>query len=132
MAKCHRLEGVGGQVGPDLTQVWQTHSIAKLLESIVQPSREIKEGFTTWTLETVKGQVFAGLRITDNPREVVLRDTNGREVRVPRAQVEDFAATQTSLMPEGTINQLSFTELIDLLAFLKDAESQRALRNSAP
>ena len=47
-ATCHRMEGVGGSVGPDLTRVWDTQSVEKLLESIVDPSKEIKEGYQTY------------------------------------------------------------------------------------
>ncbi len=127
-AKCHRLEGVGGQVGPDLSKIWETHSVAKLLESIVTPSREIKEGYAAWTVETASGQVYSGLKLTDNSREVVLRDTSGRDVRIAKPEIETLEASQKSLMPEGTIAPLTFTELIDLLAFLKSAEQQQSLR----
>ena len=126
--KCHRLEGVGGDIGPDLTRIWQTHSVAKIIESIVEPSREIKEGFANWSAETKNGQVFTGLKISDTETEVVLRDPNGRDIRVPREQLESLEATKQSLMPVGTIGQLTFTELIDLLAFLKSDEAQRSLR----
>jgi putative heme-binding domain-containing protein len=128
-AKCHRLEGVGGEIGPDLTRVWQTHSVAKILESIVEPAREIKEGFATWSLESTTGQVFVGLKLSDTPREVVLRDANGRDIRIPREQIESLAETRQSIMPEGTVGQLAFTELIDLLAFLKNDQAQRSLRH---
>ena len=127
-AKCHRLEGTGGDIGPDLTRIWQTHSVAKILESIVEPSREIKEGFANWTAETKAGQVYAGLKVSDTTAEVVLRDANGRDIRIPRDQLESLDETRQSLMPVGTVTQLSFTELIDLLAFLKNDEAQRSLR----
>ncbi len=47
-ATCHRMEGVGGSVGPDLSRVWDTMTLEKILESIVDPSKEIKEGFQTY------------------------------------------------------------------------------------
>jgi hypothetical protein len=36
---CHRLEGVGGHVGPDLTRQWETQSIEKIMESIIERFR---------------------------------------------------------------------------------------------
>src|SRR5262249_39063830 len=45
---CHRLEGIGGNVGPDLTRLWETQSIEKIMESIIDPSKEIKEGYQTY------------------------------------------------------------------------------------
>src|SRR5207248_3174406 len=49
---CHRLEGVGGSVGPDLTGLWNTLSVEKIMESIIDPSKEIKEGYQTYQVTT--------------------------------------------------------------------------------
>ena len=128
-ASCHVLYGTGGDIGPDLTRVWQTHSVAKLLESIVEPSREIKKGYGTWQVETSGGQVYVGLKVDETPSQVVLRDANGRDIRLRRDQLDVLEETRQSLMPEGTVNQLNFTEFIDLLAFLKSSEAQSELRH---
>ena len=42
---CHRLEGVGGNVGPDLTRLWDTHRSKRSWKSMLDPSKEIKEGY---------------------------------------------------------------------------------------
>ncbi|QDU98263.1 PVC-type heme-binding CxxCH protein [Lignipirellula cremea] len=123
--KCHRLEGVGGQVGPDLTKVWETHTAAKLIESLVDPSKEIKEGFGAWKAITNDGKIYAGLKISETEQEVVLRDANGRDIRLPADQVDELIADKISLMPEGVIAQLSFQEFIDLVAFLKNKQAQQ-------
>src|SRR5205814_10582675 len=78
---CHRLEGVGGNVGPDLTRIWETHSVEKIMESMIDPSKEIKEGFQTYVATTKKGQVYTGLKVAQSADEVVLRDANAREIR---------------------------------------------------
>ena len=122
-AKCHRLEADAALI------VAQTSE--KIVESIVEPSREIKEGFVTWTVETSGGQVYTGLKLKDAADEVVLRDANGRDIRIPSSEIDVKQASKKSLMPEGTIAQLSYAELIDLLAFLKDAGAQRALRDTS-
>src|SRR4029078_11364551 len=76
-ATCHRMEGVGGSVGPDLTRVWDTMALDKILESIVEPSKELKEGFQTYRLVTADSQVFSGLKIKEDDKEVVIREANG-------------------------------------------------------
>lgn len=125
---CHKLEGVGGQVGPDLTKVWQTHTIPKLIESLLEPSKEIKENFATWTVTTKKGQVFNGLKISENKREVVLRDAQGNDVRILGEDIDEQLQSKRSLMPDGLAAQLTLTELVDLLAFLKSEQAQAGLR----
>ncbi|MGD9646019.1 MAG: PVC-type heme-binding CxxCH protein [Pirellulales bacterium] len=126
---CHKLEGTGGQVGPDLTKVWETQSVAKLLEALLDPSKEIKEGYAAFTATTDGGQVYTGLKVSANEREVVLRDAQGKDITIPLDEIDELAETRTSLMPEGVVAQLSFQEFIDLVAFLKSREAQEALRD---
>lgn len=127
---CHRMEGVGGQVGPDLTRVWDTQTIDKLLEAIVQPSKEIKEGYQSYKAATLDGQIYTGLRITETPTEVVLRDATGRDVRLKKDDLEEFTASKISLMPDDVIAQLTLEQFIDLLAFLKSRPDQELLRGA--
>ena len=80
-ATCHKMEGVGGAVGPDLSRLWETMTVEKILEAIVDPSKEIKEGFQTYRLVTTDTKTYTGLRIKDDAKEVVIRDANGRDIR---------------------------------------------------
>jgi len=130
-AKCHRLEGVGSQVGPDLTKIWETHSVAKILESMIDPSKEIKEGYQTFVATTDAGQVYNGLKVAEDTARVVLRDADGRDVTIKKEEIDELVASQKSLMPEGVVSQLSFQQFIDLVAFLKDQEAQQSLRGMA-
>ncbi len=68
---CHRMEGVGGNVGPDLTRLWETSTVEKIIESILEPSKEIKEGYQMYKATTKKGLVYQGLKIAQTPDEVV-------------------------------------------------------------
>ncbi len=125
--KCHRVEGVGGSIGPDLNKISQTHTIEKIIESIVDPSREIKEGFETWTVVTTAGKVYGGLRISEGPPQFVLRGANGRDYRIYVNEIEEKIPSKRSLMPDETTSQLTLTEFVDLIAFLKDEAAQKSL-----
>jgi quinoprotein glucose dehydrogenase len=129
--RCHRLEGVGGSIGPDLTRVWDTHSLEKVMESMIEPSKEIKEGYQTWTAATKKGQVVSGLKIAQTPDEVVLRDASGKDIRIRTKDLESLEATKQSLMPDNVLATLSYGQFIDLVAFLKDRSAQESLRGLA-
>ncbi len=87
-ATCHRMEGVGGSVGPDLTRLWDTATVEKILESIIEPSKEIKEGFQSYRLVTADAKTYTGLKVKDDAKEVVIRDANGRDIRVDKDDVE--------------------------------------------
>ena len=127
-ATCHRMEGVGGSVGPDLTRVWDTMTLEKILESIVDPSKEIKEGFQTYRLATTGEQIITGLKIKEDDKEVVIRDANGRDSRVAKSEIESLAPSKVSLMPDNVVAQISYEQFIDLLAFLKSRKEQESLR----
>ncbi len=126
--RCHRLEGVGGQVGPDLTRVWQTHTVEKIMEAIIDPSKEIKEGYQTYRAETTRGQVYTGLKISQTKQAVVLRDANGADIRITAAELDSLTVLKTSLMPDDVVKQLSFDEFLDLIAFLTNQAAQESLR----
>jgi len=127
-SQCHQIERVGKQVGPDLTKIWETHTIAKIMESIVDPSKEVKEGYSSWTVITDEGLAYNGLRVKDDSREMILRDATGREIRILSDTIEEKVESKTSLMPEGAVAQLSYQEFIDLVSFLKSKEVQQDLR----
>ncbi len=129
-ATCHRMEGVGGSVGPDLTRIWDTQSTEKILETIVEPSKEIKEGYQSYKAVTLDGRVFTGLKVSDTAKEVTLREATGRDVRVPKEDLDDLTPSKVSLMPDNAIAQLTFDQFIDMLAFLKNRPAQESLRGA--
>jgi putative heme-binding domain-containing protein len=125
---CHRLEGVGGNVGPDLTRMWDTLSLEKVMESMLDPSKEIKEGYQSYVAVKKNGQIVSGLKVAQNDKELVLKDATGKEVRIPAADLDEVAASKKSLMPDDVVRHLSFGEFIDLVAFLRDRKAQEELR----
>lgn len=125
---CHQLEGVGGSVGPDLTRVWDTLSLEKVMESMLDPSKEIKEGYQTYVATTKSGQTVSGLKVAQTAKELILKDATGKEVRIAATDLEEVVASKKSLMPDDVVRHLSFNEFIDLVAFLRDRKSQEELR----
>ncbi len=129
-ASCHRLEGIGGSVGPDLTRIWETMTLEKLIESMVEPSKEIKEGYTSYQATTLAGQSYTGLKLSETPKEVVLREANGRDLHIDKKDLDELAPSKLSLMPDNAISQLSYDQFIDLLAFFKSKKEQESLRGT--
>jgi len=128
---CHRLEGVGSTVGPDLTRVWDTQSIAKLMEKMIEPSKTVKEGYSTWVAITKDDKIIKGLKVTQDKDGVVLKDPNGQLIRIAAADLAEFTDSKQSLMPDNVVGQLKFEQFLDLVAFLKDRGQQESLRGTA-
>jgi uncharacterized protein len=116
-AKCHMHGGEGGKVGPDLTGMG-THPREELLIHILDPSRSVEGNFVQYTLATTGGQVFNGLLSSESKTAVELLDAEGKPHRVLREEIEEFAASKKSLMPEGFEKQVPPEGVADLLAFL--------------
>ncbi len=88
--------------------MWDTHTVEKMLESIVEPSKEIKEGFQSYRLATTDSKVYTGLRVKDDAKEVVIRDATGRDLRVAKDEVESMVPSKLSLMPDNVVSQLTY------------------------
>ena len=76
---------------------------------------------------TTAGKVYGGLKISDGPPQLVLRGANGRDYRIYVNEIEEKIPSKRSLMPDETTSQLTLTEFVDLIAFLKDEAAQKAL-----
>jgi putative heme-binding domain-containing protein len=116
-AKCHRLFGEGGLVGPELTG-YERDNILFWVENIVDPSAAIREEYTTTVVETTDGRVLTGILAAQDKQSVLLRDAEGKEVRVARQDLADMHASPVSIMPEGQLGTLSEQQIRDLFAYL--------------
>lgn len=115
---CHRIGGKGIDLGPDLSQIGKKYDRAQLLESLLEPSKKVDPKFAAWLVETAAGQVYSGLLVERNEREVVLKDNQNKTIRVPLEETELVVPQQKSLMPELLLRDMTAQEAADLLEFL--------------
>ncbi|RMG32461.1 MAG: hypothetical protein D6725_17595 [Planctomycetota bacterium] len=115
--KCHRIDGRGAVVGPDLSDTRNRPRDA-LLFDILDPNRKVEPQFTEYVVATEDGRTFNGLIVADDGRFVVLRQAEGRERVIPRSEIAELRASGKSLMPEGIEKDVTVQQMADLLAFL--------------
>jgi putative heme-binding domain-containing protein len=120
-ARCHKLFGQGGQVGPDLT-TFRRDDMANMLLHIVNPSAEIREGYETMLVSTTDGRVLTGVVVEKDNQVVVLRGADAQNVTVLLTQIEEMAAQRKSLMPEGLLKDLKEQQVRDLFAYLRSTQ----------
>jgi putative heme-binding domain-containing protein len=118
-ARCHRVDGEGGDGGPDLSRVAATYGRAELIESVLFPSRKVADGFRTTTLALADGQVFSGLVIGDGGDRLVLVDSRGDRHDVRKSAIERQSSSDRSPMPDGLHAGLTPEEFADLIAYLE-------------
>ena len=115
---CHRIQGQGETLGPDLTEIGKKYPPNDMLLHLLEPSRFIDPKYVTHLLETVDGRVFTGLVVEQTDREVRLKSAQNEDLRVAVEEIEVLVPQQKSLMPELLLRDLTPQEVADLLAFL--------------
>lgn len=116
-SRCHRHSGRGNVVGPDLSSVGAQSNRQRLLESILEPSREMSPEFRPSIIVLDDGRTFTGIRLRSWIHEVI-RDANGQNRSFNLDEVEAISDHNMSFMPNGLEQMLTIRELRDLLAFL--------------
>ena len=114
---CHRIGDDGGKIGPSLDAVGSAQPLEFIIGTVLEPQREVKEGFETIKITTKKGTELIGIIVAGNASELTLRDPAGAEHVVAQA---DIAKREHigSLMPAGLTDNLSPEDLRDLFAYL--------------
>jgi len=117
--KCHSIARAGGQVGPELTSLGSISPPEYIVNSILNPSLNIKEQFVTKVILTSGGEVVTGIVIDRNDERVRLKDASSKVVTIAADDI-DSEKDGPSLMPLGLVKFLTHEEFIDLARFITE------------
>lgn len=117
-SNCHRHDGRGNVVGPDLSGQGKQSERQRLLKSILDPSGDIAPEYQPRTVVLKDGRAFTGIRLRSYTKEQI-RDAHGQTRTFARGDVESMVDSNTSFMPNGLVDLLTIRELRDLIAFLQ-------------
>jgi cytochrome c oxidase cbb3-type subunit 3 len=126
---CHMVQGKGGRLGPDLTDVAGRRSLDALIESVREPSKRLATGLIENTkefaqeYETVKvvtadGKLYSGVALNEDNFSVQMMDTDQQIRLFEKEKLKSFRKTRESLMPVFDEEILPQKDLNDLLAYL--------------
>ena len=118
---CHRFASEGGAQGPDLTGVSGRFSVRDLLESIVEPSKEISDQYAAVMIATTDGKLITGRIVNlDGNRLHVMTDMldPNKQAVVDHSRVESMQLSKISMMPEGLLDTFKKDEIADLFAYM--------------
>jgi putative heme-binding domain-containing protein len=116
--KCHRMNGAGADVGPDLGTV-RNRAASLLLADILLPSRSIAAGYEAYVVERISGGVETGVLRAQSPDAIVLRREEGKETVIPRQDIKQMTLLTLSMMPADLGTQLDPQQMADLIAFIR-------------
>ncbi len=115
--RCHKIQGVGGDVGPDLFGLSKRVKRDYILESIAVPNKHIAKGFETLVLLLNDGKVVTGILKGEDAKEVRLVTAEGKILIIAKDEI-DTRSSGPSAMPADLIRKMSRRELRDLVEFL--------------
>jgi len=118
---CHRFQGDGGSMGPDLTGAGGRFSAKDLLESIIEPSKEVSDQYAPIVIKMKDGTTITGrIGNMSGDRLMVAQDMFDPQnfTRVDRREVESIEYSKISPMPPMLIGRLEKGEVLDLLAYI--------------
>ncbi len=115
--KCHSLDDARNAFGPNLGGVGLRANPRHLVQSIIDPSAVITEGFTMQTVLTDDGKTYSGVLLEESGLSVSLGLSTGKRVDIPKSQIEERRTSRVSAMP-SMANILSPQQVADVAAFL--------------
>ncbi len=115
--RCHRVDRIGGEVGPVLTVVGKERDRRYLLESICLPDAAIAKGFETAVIADDSGQTFTGIIRAETADTLELIGADGSIQRIAQDEIIGRKRGK-SAMPEELTKYITARELRDLVAYL--------------
>ena len=117
-ASCHRVNGRGGQLGPDLSRIGSGRPRAGLSSKIRGSSDVIRSGYEPVTLVTRDGERIRGVRKNEDEFSIQIMDARERLQGYVKASLTAITVDKQSLMPVYGPDRLNDRDLDDLLRYL--------------
>jgi putative heme-binding domain-containing protein len=118
---CHKLNGAGTEIGPDLTKLDPKLTHVDILRDILEPSFKINEKYQSYIFETTKGKQVTGLILQETKEFVKVIENplaKAEPVILKVSEIAERKKSPTSLMPKGLLDKLTKDEILDLLAYV--------------
>jgi putative heme-binding domain-containing protein len=119
---CHKLNGVGTELGPDLTKIDpKQDNPTEILRDILEPSLRINEKYQSYVFETHAGKLITGLILEETPEMVKVIENplaKSEPVILKKSDIAERKKSPTSIMPKGLLDKLTREEILDLIAYV--------------
>ena len=116
-ATCHQIAGKGRVIGPQLDGIGG-RGVARVMEDILAPNRNVDLAFRAETIRLKNGKVLSGLPRTESDKRLVIANLAAEEQILDVAEIEERIPTTRSLMPDNFNEALTEAQFHDLIAYL--------------
>ncbi|WP_201767002.1 PVC-type heme-binding CxxCH protein [Novipirellula maiorica] len=123
---CHEPPKGAARLGPDLAKIETKLTDEQLVDSILRPSKLIDKNFAQVSVLTVEGNVYTGVRVSENDDEMVLQNLAQPEpIKIAQDDIEEVVESKVSIMPENLTRQLrSRKEFDDLMKYILEVRKR--------
>ncbi|MBM3738866.1 MAG: c-type cytochrome [Acidobacteria bacterium] len=116
-AQCHRIQGQGGRLGPDLSQIGRNRAVAHIRAAIVDPDADVRQRYWFVSATDKQGRTNNGFLMNEDTYTIQFMDMGERLHSLNKADLREFRVEKTSKMPSYK-GALTESELNDLTAYL--------------
>jgi len=120
-AACHKVQGVGQDIGPNLAAM-KTRGPEAILLNVLDPNREVNPQFLNYAVLTADGRQLTGIIAAETATSITLKRADNATDTILRIDIEQLKSTGMSLMPEGMEKQVDQQGMADLLEYLRIVE----------
>jgi putative heme-binding domain-containing protein len=120
-ATCHKLGGIGHELGPNLAAM-KNRGREAILVNVLDPNREVNPQYKTYNVITTDGRSLSGMLTAETASSITLTQAEGKAETVLRIDIESLRGSGLSLMPEGLEKVLDPQQLADVMAFIMAQE----------
>ena len=116
-AVCHKMDGVGHEIGPNLASI-RNRGAETILANVIDPNREVNPQYLNYVLLTQDGRAMTGMVAAETASSVTLRRAESASDTVLRVNIEELKSTGLSIMPEGLEKSINVQQMADIISFL--------------
>jgi len=126
-SNCHRVQGEGGWMGPDLTTIGAMRAASYLRESVLEPNAMVAPRYWVVTAEAADGRHYSAFLLNEDTYTVQLLDFSGQLHSVPKASLREYRVDKVSKMPsyKGVLSDREITDLVAFLASLRPSGADK-------
>lgn len=121
-SQCHRVDGRGGSLGPDLTAITNRRSQDALTNSIRNPSATIARRYKPVTLIFQNNELMRGTIKSEDAFSIQVMDSNQVLRGFKKSSLQEVVHEDQSLMPSFSTSELSDRDISDVLSFLQSSQ----------
>ena len=122
-AACHRINGKGGFLGPDLSDIGAKRAVRHLRESLLEPNADLPLDYRTVEVITITGKRSSGIHLNEDEYSLHLRDSQGSLRSFLKSELKEIKLPRESLMPD--YKSLSKDELENLVGYLSSLRQKQ-------